>query len=806
MVITIIANAPDVKVIELDARDLDIRRDSVKVLDGDIDLVNRHRPYEYDRSRGKLYIYLTDSLKEYNLYKTQYLLKISFSKHVKKDDEGIFIVDYEEDGIRKYLYTTRLSPNKAKYFFPCFDNPRFEAVFKFKVYVPPPRVDIQNTNTSLIIAQEQRRYVANNDYVVIEYVTSPQVALYQVGFHQSNFESRYVMAKNTNDTLIVWAPKPLMQNYNFILQFGEAIINLIHEYASINRPLVYGPINLVAVPLLLNGYEIGSWNLLTNGDNRLGYVPQITSIKQMEKMKFELTQQLCRIWLGNPGEPERTRWKEEWFKEGVATYLAYYFLAQYNNGKVTGHSIWPIGKYGVDMKHKSMSIDWHHSTPALSTFNRTLAIEIPSRYKNLVTMKTASILWMVENWLGAEKFQNALVTYINSRRGKYISLEDFMISLDHDTVECLHQFLNGSTASRVLSSWFHQSGYPVIDVQVLRDRNPNAILLKQKQFSFTNRKRIDSNYLIPISYIVQNNQNCFNCYQPRFTIGMQTYSFGENLNDGWIILNRNASGYYRVNYDNYTWRLIAKTLKEDRLAIDELNRAQIVNDIFALFTAGDIDRDLAMTVLDYLNEELSEVVWDSAITGFELLKIDGANCHMTKNLYQEWQNFMRSKVASIYKRLVDNREQRPNIRLFRSNIVEFACYIGHQPCLSLMRQFNAQQLEKERMNPDFRETFYYVLQHESNVNFGNEGLNRCELEEKINAEHKLREENRFLYKIPIGTPRPLQLIKSTTAKYTISTESLGTTAETLTAQPGGTASKIPSMSTIFSMMIAIILR
>lgn len=67
------------------------------------------------------------------------------------------------------------------------------------------------------------------------------------------------------------------------------------------------------------------------------------------------------------------------------------------------------------MKHKAMAVDWHHSTPALAIFNRTLAIEIPSRYKQLVTMKTASLLWMVENWLGSEKFHQALVKYINSK-------------------------------------------------------------------------------------------------------------------------------------------------------------------------------------------------------------------------------------------------------------------------------------------------------------------------------------------------------------------------------------------------------
>lgn len=54
-------------------------------------------------------------------------------------------------------------------------------------------------------------------------------------------------------------------------------------------------------------------------------------------MKFELAQQLSRLWLGNPGESQVTRWREEWFKEGMATYMAYYLLAQVrkNHGTMT---------------------------------------------------------------------------------------------------------------------------------------------------------------------------------------------------------------------------------------------------------------------------------------------------------------------------------------------------------------------------------------------------------------------------------------------------------------------------------------
>ncbi|CAH2105885.1 unnamed protein product [Euphydryas editha] len=794
IVITIIANAPNVNVIELDARDLEIKSGSIQVLDNNINLVNQYRPYEFDNRRGKLFIYLREPLKQYSVSRTQYFVKISFTKQVSFSSDGIFVVEYDGDDRKpKFLYTTRLSPNKAKYFFPCFDNPLFEAVFKFKVYVAAPQTGLQYCNTTLVIAKESKQQISKDSYTIIEYMPSPQISLHQVGFHHSNFGSRQITTKKPNDTLVIWAPVSTLNHYTFILNFGEAIIYLIHEYALIDLPLVYGPINIVAVPTLLNGYEIDSWNLLTIGDNRLANIYEYTSIKQMERMMFELAQQLSRIWLGNPGELQRTRWKEEWFKEGVATYIAYYLLTQYNHGELVLKQRGPIEKYGLEMRHKAMAVDWHHTTPALAIFNRTLAIEIPSRYKELVTMKTATLLWMVENWLGSEKFHQALVKYINSRRGKYISLTDFMINLDRDTVECLHQFFNGSTSSRVLNSWFHQAGYPVVNVQVLRDRTPNVVQLKQRKFSFTEQNRFDSNYLIPISYIVQNNRNCFNCFQPRFTIGSQTYTFRENLNGGWIILNTNASGYYRVNYDDETWRLIAKSLKEDHTAIGELNRAQIVNDVFALYAAGDLREDIAIEVLDYLNKEISLVVWESVISGYELFKIEDVK--MTKILYEEWQQFIQKKISTIYRRLMVNVEQRPNTRLFRSNIVEFACEIKYRPCLNEMRRYYADHTNaKTRLNPDFREACYYTVIHDARDGIGTK-LNRFETEDKLLAEHKVREESRFFYRIPVGIPKPLPMMMSTTTTTT--------TEVTLISTPKPFNGGAASFASLFSLILGI---
>ncbi|KAF9798705.1 hypothetical protein SFRURICE_007035 [Spodoptera frugiperda] len=602
----------------------------------------------------------------------------------------------------RYLFTTRLSPNKAKYFFPCFENPRFEAVYKFKVYIVKQLPELQYTNTSLVIAEEQRRDGIKGDYIVVDYIPSPQVGLHQVGFHYSLFASSRVQGRIVNDTLIIWAPKDELRDYQFIHNYGITIINLIHEYSKENRPLVQGPINLIAVPADINGYEIGSWNLLTNGEHRLAKIDQFTSIKQIEYMTFELAQQLCRIWLGNPGEVERTRWKEEWFKEGMATYLAYYFLTQYNHGIMTQERR-RLAAYGLQMKHKAMAVDWHRSTPALETFNTSLAIEIPPR------------------------------------RGKYISLQDFTTTLDQNTIECLHQFFNGSTASRILGSWFRRRGYPVINVQVLRDRSPNAVQLKQRQFSFNRENREVTDFLIPISYVVENNQNCYNCYRPRFTIGAQSYTFGEVLNDGWIILNRQGSGYYRVNYDPVTWRLIAKTLKENMMSIDELNRAQIVNDVFALYVAGDLDIDLAMEILDYLEKERSP-------------------------------SFMVKKIVPIYTQLVKSKDNQYLMRLFKSSVVELACSLNYEPCHYHVKELYIEDTRhKHNLFPDCRMSYFFKVANDTSMKTFLRKLNQIELDDKNTADKKVRERNRFFAKTRIGEPRPMPIAMSTTTEKFVET-------------------------------------
>lgn len=99
--ITVIANAPNVRVIELDAKDLNINH--IKVLDGHRNIISSSRPLEFNSVHGKLYIYLQEPLKMYHANNKQYYsIQISYRKLMKEDGSGIFLVKYYDEQSKDY--------------------------------------------------------------------------------------------------------------------------------------------------------------------------------------------------------------------------------------------------------------------------------------------------------------------------------------------------------------------------------------------------------------------------------------------------------------------------------------------------------------------------------------------------------------------------------------------------------------------------------------------------------------------------------------------------------------------------------
>lgn len=92
MTVMVFANAPNIRVIEMDAHDLEVSHASVSFAGKDIATRFEHRG-------GKLIIYLDQPL-EYSVHKYLYQINITYRKYLRTDTEGIFIAPYDEDGTK----------------------------------------------------------------------------------------------------------------------------------------------------------------------------------------------------------------------------------------------------------------------------------------------------------------------------------------------------------------------------------------------------------------------------------------------------------------------------------------------------------------------------------------------------------------------------------------------------------------------------------------------------------------------------------------------------------------------------------
>ena len=83
--------------------------------------------------------------------------------------------------------------------------------------------------------------------------------------------------------------------------------------------------------------------------------------------------------------------------------------------------------------------------------------------------------------------------------------------------------------------------------------------------------------------------------------------------ESWIIANIQGTGYFRVNYDERNWKLLADQLFNDHRAIHVLNRAHLISDAFALAANNILPYTTPFDLIQYLKNEDHYVPWQSAM-------------------------------------------------------------------------------------------------------------------------------------------------------------------------------------------------
>jgi aminopeptidase N len=189
---------------------------------------------------------------------------------------------------------------------------------------------------------------------------------------------------------------------------------------------------------------------------------------------------------------------------------------------------------------------------------------------------------------------------------------------------------------RAFRTWETQSGYPVIHVKY--DAAAKAFHLTQERFfEFKKANSGDnSSWYIPINFATQASYNFADTKPTHFFVDGESslHIPVENVESSqWFVFNKQGIGYYRVNYDEANWRTLEYLLSNgDYQQIHVMNRAQLIEDSFALAKGNYIDYEIAYNILKYLVREDDFFPWYTAYRYINPLRTAFGTKHPVMNV------------------------------------------------------------------------------------------------------------------------------------------------------------------------------
>lgn len=183
----------------------------------------------------------------------------------------------------------------------------------------------------------------------------------------------------------------------------------------------------------------------------------------------------------------------------------------------------------------------------------------------------------------------------------------------------------GKTVSDVLSTWDSIAGYPVVKVE--RDYSSGEVKFTQSRFLRKSSVENSENlWYIPINYAT-GASNDFSTLATDFWLTEKeaTVSIDGLTSSDWLIVNKQERGYYRVNYDEDNWSLIANYLNSDNYnKINRLNRAQLLDDAFNLARSGRLDYQYPLELAKYIARETDYIPLYSFFQALTFINVEFA--------------------------------------------------------------------------------------------------------------------------------------------------------------------------------------
>ncbi|QGA53220.1 leucyl aminopeptidase [Sulfolobus sp. E5-1-F] len=539
----------DEEKLELDSVNLDI--ESVKS-DG--------RDAKFEVKGEKLIIY----------GKVERELEIRFKGKASNDSIlGIYVAPYNGKG----MITTQFEAIYARRFIPCFDHPAMKAKFRLSVKVQKGLKVISNMQVEKVEEDV-------NGKVIYHFQETPRMSTYLLYLGIDDFEE---IVDNSKRPTIILATVPRKSKRGvFAINVARNVIEFYEKYFEI--PYQLPKVHLIQVPEFAAG-AMENWGAITFRETAL-LADESSSVYQKFRVAEVVAHELAHQWFGNLVTLKW--WDDLWLNESFATFMSFkslkYLFPQWDS---EGHLIYSetLSALEDDSLSTTHPIEAHVRDPH----------EIEQMFDNISYGKGASILRMIEAYVGEENFRKGVVHYLNSFKFGNAEGKDLWDSISK---------VAGQNIGDIMADWITKPGYPIIFVNA----SGNSVRFSQKRFMLFD-SGLNETYKVPLTYEINGKFG---------TLLLDKESAEIKIEEGLksIKVNINRTGFYRVLYDSLDLAFSSKYNVYEELGL--------VNDYWNFLLADLINPKTYFDVINKFvyasNSFVSREVTSQFLTLYYLLK------------------------------------------------------------------------------------------------------------------------------------------------------------------------------------------
>ncbi|XP_020555308.1 glutamyl aminopeptidase isoform X2 [Oryzias latipes] len=582
-----------------------------------------------------------------------YLLSLDFQGWLNGSVVGFYRVIYTEEGVTKKIAATDHEPTDARKSFPCFDEPNKKATYNISITHHKDYRALSN------MPQEGQPEVLPGNKLKTSFQKSVPMSTYLVCFAVHQFEFVEKISKR-GIPLRIYAQPSQLGTAEFAANTTKVIFDYFEEYFDMFYSI--SKLDQIAIPDFGTG-AMENWGLVTYRETNLLYDDRESSSSNKQRVASVIAHELVHQWFGNIVTMDW--WDDLWLNEGFASFFEYIGVekAEPSWGMrdiMIISDVLPVMVNDALLSSHPIIVDV--STPA----------EITSVFDAISYSKGASVLRMLEDWMGRDAFRDGCRKYLKDFYFKNAKTADFWASLAE---------VSGLPIADVMDTWTKQMGYPVLHLSV-SDTNSK---LSQRRFLLDPNADASQppspfgyTWTIPVKWhSTQSNKNVSVMFDKNSKeLILMNYS---PSTDGLLKVNDDHMGFYRVNHDDHMWTDISQQLITDFSEFDAADRASFIDDVFSLARADVVDYGNAFNLTLYLQNEADYIVWSRVSSSIayvrDMLSFDN-------DLYAKFQKLFREHVKTIAAKLGWTDEGPQTEKLLRETVLSIACQMGDQDALN----------------------------------------------------------------------------------------------------------------------------